>query len=221
MSKFYGYKYNPCNIYSWSSWTCVTSVLSKRVSTKYESYICYIYQRCTNFLGQGPLCIILSVPEGWRQNYELEFRESSIKNRFSLNLISLFIACSLIFLPSVLCQIVISCKIVNSSMKFKFVHKISIIQKKLLVFLNFFEGRIKHIWGPARGPRIVHPWYICCIDFVDKSTWWTHPRHTRKCMDAVYPRPLPTTPLAVIRCDCLTVKGFTCKMLYRRHVTMY
>ena len=31
---------------------------------------------------------------------------------------------------------VISCKIFNSSMKFKFIHKISIIQEKSLVFFN-------------------------------------------------------------------------------------
>src|SRR6218665_228128 len=57
-------------------------------------------QRCTTLLGKGPQCIIFSAREGRRQNYELKFQESSIKKLIFLNLTSLFIACSLIFLPS-------------------------------------------------------------------------------------------------------------------------
>jgi len=38
-------------------------------------------------------------------------------------------------------------------MKFKFIHKISVIQETFLVFLICFEGRIKILQGPnaARG----------------------------------------------------------------------
>jgi len=39
----------------------------------------HLDQRCTTFLGQG---IIFSTLEGQRQNYELNFPESSVKNRF-------------------------------------------------------------------------------------------------------------------------------------------
>ena len=41
-----------------------------------------IIQRCTTFLGQGPQRIIFSAIEGRRQNYELNFRKSSINYDF-------------------------------------------------------------------------------------------------------------------------------------------
>jgi len=47
---------------------------------------------------------------------------------------SLFIVFGLTLLPSEPIRIVISCKIVNSSMKSKFIHKISVIQGMFLVF---------------------------------------------------------------------------------------
>jgi len=48
--------------------------------TIYKVYTIYwINQRCTTFLGQEPQC---SACEGQRQNYELNFRESSIKIDF-------------------------------------------------------------------------------------------------------------------------------------------
>jgi len=63
-------------------------------------------------------------------------------------------------LPSELFQSVISCKIVNSSMKFKFIHKIFVIQEKFLVFFNLLRGPDMTRSGPdpAHGPRVVHPW---------------------------------------------------------------
>jgi len=39
-----------------------------------------VQQRCTTLLGQGPQSVIFSALEGRRQNYELYFRKSSIKN---------------------------------------------------------------------------------------------------------------------------------------------
>ena len=47
-------------------------------------------------------------------------------------------------------------------MKFKFVHKIFVIQEKFLVFINLLRGPDKKRSGPdqARGPRVVHPWPI-------------------------------------------------------------
>ena len=88
-------------------------------------------------------CIVHSRDEDW--NYELNFRESSIKIRF-IYLINLFIACGLIFLSSERFRIAISCKIVNSSIKLKFIHKGSVIQEKFLVFLlTCSEDQIQHV----------------------------------------------------------------------------
>src|SRR6218665_2830849 len=88
---------------------------------------CNLEQRRTTFLGQRPQCIIFSALKGRRQNYKLTFRESRIKK---LNFTIIFIACGrcgLILLPSELFWIVISFKIANSSTKFKFIHKISLV----------------------------------------------------------------------------------------------
>ena len=97
----------------------------------------YIHQVCTTILGQGLLCIIFRALEGRRQNSELNFRESSIQNR--------------------LFWIVISCKMFNSSMKFTFIHIISVIQERFLVFFNLLWGRDKTLSGAGSGPRVVHP----------------------------------------------------------------
>jgi len=45
-------------------------------------------------------------------------------------------------------------------MKFKFIHKISVIQEKFFVFLNLLQGPDVTRSGPdmARGSRAVHPW---------------------------------------------------------------
>jgi len=69
-----------------------------------------------------------------------------------------FIACGLILFPSELFWIVISNKIVNSSMKFKFIHKIFVIQEKFLVFFNLLRrpDRMRSGLDPAHGPRVVH-----------------------------------------------------------------
>jgi len=69
--------------------------------------------------------------------------ESGIKKRKNY-LNSHLIACDLlflgIFLPTELFRLVLSCKIVNSSMKFKVIHKISVMQEKFLVFFHQFQG---------------------------------------------------------------------------------
>src|SRR6218665_1585428 len=92
-------------------------------------------QRCNAFLGQIPQCIIFSALEGRRQNYELNCQETSKKPTF-------FYLKSVLLLPSELSRIVISCKIVDSSMKFKFLHKISVIQVMFHVFFNLLRGPI-------------------------------------------------------------------------------
>jgi len=60
-------------------------------------------------------------------------------------------------LPSELFQIVVSCKIVNSSMKSKFIHKIFVIQEMCLVFFNLLRGPDITHSGARSGPRVVHP----------------------------------------------------------------
>ena len=92
-----------------------------------------VSQRCTTFLGQGPQCITFSALEGGRQSNNLNIRKSSVKNGFFIYFTNLFHACSLILMLSELFLIIISCKIANRSMKFKFVHKIAVIQKKFLL----------------------------------------------------------------------------------------
>ena len=90
-------------------------------------------------------------------NYELNFQEPSIKTDFYIYRTSLFIACGLIvFLSLKLFLVVISCKIIISSMKFKIIHKISVIQEKFLVFLNLLRGQDITRSGPdpARGLSI-------------------------------------------------------------------
>ena len=89
------------------------------------------------FLGQRPQSIAFCPLESRRQNYDLNFRKSSVKNDFCY-LACLFDACGLILMPSELFLIVISCKIVNSSIKFKFVNKIAVIQKKFFTLFSTF-----------------------------------------------------------------------------------
>src|SRR6218665_83741 len=124
-------------------------------------------QGCTTFLGQGTQRIIFSALDGQRQNYELKFRESSIKKSIFLNLTSLFIDYSLIFLPSELLRIVISCKIVNSSMKFKFIHKFFLIQEKFLLFFKLLRGPDITRSGAGSGPRVVHPCFTPYRSFIE------------------------------------------------------
>src|SRR6218665_2476255 len=68
-------------------------------------------------------------------------------------LTNLFVACGLILLPSGLLLIVISCKICNSSMKFKFIHKIAVIHKKFRALSNLLRGPDKTPSGAGSGPR--------------------------------------------------------------------
>src|SRR6218665_3407996 len=53
----------------------------------------------------------------------------------------------------------ISCKIVKSSMKFKLINKISIIEEKFLVYFNLLRGPDITRSGAGSGhrPRVVHP----------------------------------------------------------------
>jgi len=53
-----------------------------------------------------------------------------------LNSTSLFAVFGLILLPSELVLIVVSCKVVNISLKFKFFHKIDVIHEKFFVLCN-------------------------------------------------------------------------------------
>jgi len=88
------------------------------------------------------------------------FESRVYKNRFFFYLTSCFIACDFIFLPSKLFWIVISCKIVNSSTKFTFIHKSSVIQELFLVFYNLLRGPDITCSGAGSGPRVMHPCYI-------------------------------------------------------------
>src|SRR6218665_3022381 len=122
-------------------------------------YFDRLHQRCTTFLAQGAQFIILSALEGRRQNYDLNFQKLSGKNRNIFYLTSLFDACGLILMLSALFRTVISCKIVDSSMKFKFFHKISVVQKKFLLLFKRQRGPDIMRSGPdlARGPRLCIP----------------------------------------------------------------
>ena len=115
-----------------------------------------VQQRCTTFFGQEPQCMIFNALEGRRQNYELNFRKSSIKTDFK-NLTRVIIACGLILLPPGMFRIVISCKIVNSSIKLKFTHKSPSFKRSVLYLFNLLqEPDIIHSRAGS-GPRFVHP----------------------------------------------------------------
>src|SRR6218665_769279 len=49
---------------------------------------------------------------------------------------------------------------VSSSMKFKFIHKMSVIHEKFLVFFNLLRGPDKTPLGAGSCPQVVHPCYI-------------------------------------------------------------
>jgi len=53
----------------------------------------------------------------------------------------------LILLPSELFRIIKICKTVDSSIKFKFIHKISVIEEKFLVFVTCSGARIEEDTG--------------------------------------------------------------------------
>ena len=101
--------------------------------------------------------VSFSAFEGERQNYEQNFLESSIKNRFVFFYItSSSNACGLILFPSELFRIVMSCKTDNSSTKFKYIQKISVIQEKFLVFFNLLRGPDITRPGVGSCPWAVH-----------------------------------------------------------------
>ena len=68
------------------------------------------------------------------------FESEVWKTENRIDLTSFFVACSFLLLPPELFQIVISCKIVNSLMKFKFIHKITATLEKFLVIFNLLQG---------------------------------------------------------------------------------
>ena len=76
----------------------------------------------------------------------------------------------MILLPSELFRIVTGCKIAYSSMKFKFIHKIFVIQEKFLVFDNVHWGPDITCSGPDPGRGL-------CIPGIDNS------RGTRNAFD--------------------------------------
>src|SRR6218665_1298089 len=117
---------------------------------------------CTTFLGQGPQSISLVHSRAKDTVMKImNFRESSLKNRFFKFNNILFIACGLILLPSELFRNVISCKIVNSSMKFKFIHKIFVIHEQFLVFFNLLRGPALKLSGTGSGPRVAGCASLC------------------------------------------------------------
>jgi len=137
---------------------------SKSLIEYFSRTYCNLYQRWTTFMCEGPQLIIFSALKGWRQNCL-----SRIKK---LNFTSFFIACGLILLQSQLFWIVISCEIANSSMKFKFIHKISVIQETFLVFFTLLWGPDKTPSGARSSPRAVHLW--------DIGTWLQHRRRLQQ-----------------------------------------
>jgi len=77
---------------------------------------------------------------GRRQNYQLNFLKSSIKKQKRIYLTCIFIACGFILLPSELFRIVTTCKIANNSRKFKFIHKIIVLQREVsFIFFNLLR----------------------------------------------------------------------------------
>src|SRR6218665_756223 len=136
------------NIYVRSKFSCVRSSHDLCVCTH------CLEQRCTTFLGQGLQCIIFIALEGRRQNYEPNFRESSINYQVCFYVTIVYIACGLMIIVAtraVLYCSRLSCKIVSSSMKFKFM-----TGRQFLVFFNLLRGLDKTRSGPdlARGSRI-------------------------------------------------------------------
>jgi len=79
------------------------------------------------------------------------------KTASKINLARLFVVCSLILLPSELLQNVTSCKTLNSSMKFKFIHKIAVIHETFLVLSNLLQEPEIIRSGAGSGPWVVHP----------------------------------------------------------------
>src|SRR6218665_1822748 len=74
---------------------------------------------------------------------------------------------------SELFQFVISCKILTSSMKFKFLHKIAVIQKKFLLLFNLMRGPdITHCGGRIRSAGSASLFYIFCPLYV--RSYQTH-----------------------------------------------
>ena len=50
-------------------------------------------------------------------------------------------------------------------MKFKFIHKISVIPEKFLIFFNLLRGPDKTNSGAGSSPRVVHPCFIIICEF--------------------------------------------------------
>ena len=115
-------------------------------------------------MGQGPHCITFRALEGRRQNSDLNFQKSSVKNRKQNLVYSLICCCGFILMLCELLWIVISCKVVDSSIKFTFFHKISISQKMFLLHFNLLRGPDIIPTGAGSGLRVVDP---CCKKYFE------------------------------------------------------
>jgi len=111
----------------------------------------------TLFLGHSVLLLLHSRAEEKIIIWTFKTQVSKTENKIYLT--SLFDAHGLILMLSELFHIIISCKIVDSSMKLKKFHKISIIQKKFLLLLNLLWVPDITCSGAGSGPRVVHPCY--------------------------------------------------------------
>jgi len=128
-------------------------------------------QRCATFLGQRLQHVILvhwrAEDKLWTELLRVEYKKP-VKNYLT----SPFIAHGLILLPTELFRIVISCKTVSSSMNFKFIHKILVIQEKFLAFFNLLRGPDITRPGAGFGPRVVHslPYCMTVVTLVVANT---------------------------------------------------
>ena len=96
-----------------------------------------------NLFGPRVAVYIFSALEGRRQIWIINLGSQVSKSENKVYLTSLFVVCALILLPSELFHIVISYKIVNSSMRFKFFYiKSPSFMKRFLYFLTSCEGWI-------------------------------------------------------------------------------
>ena len=106
-------------------------------------------QRCTTFLGQGPQHIIFKHSRAEDKIMTWTSRDKYKKRYFYLS--SLFIVCDFtLFLPELFP--IVSCKIVNSTITFRSIHKISVIEENFLVFFYLLWGLVITRSGAGSGP---------------------------------------------------------------------
>src|SRR6218665_438639 len=94
---------------------------------------------------------------------------------------------------------VISCKIVNNSMKFNCIHKISVILEKFLLFFNLLQvPDITARFGAGSGPQVVHPCNTICTMYGTDSNF-----HALMLMLYVSTLMMPEFVCMHSCCDCL------------------